>query len=371
MAVRTEPRRPCQWALPALAIMLGFMRIMSVAAKSSSPAYRGAPPPSSQHAPCGAGCDNCLESRMTTPGGVAFQKHECSNPAPPATQPNPDAASPDWKPVIDRPEPTVAPVTSGGQLPPGYIVVPVVMQPCGLSCAKCTSQSSTRNGTTVTLYSCADPPSKRAGPGPARAPVGPLSPTGASLPYEGPRHPDSQRSNNALGAATAEGAQCQNGETFNSDYNVCTEYTGAMWTAMRWPCQLVRQAWSQCDEKSCRSDTIVPFIEHDVNCQGTGRDLVLSASFKGLYHGWEDRHRLISAALATQDGQCGFFSNGFWSPTQITLRDYATEAWINMDFKGVCQDPGASVKSVGDLSQTLASTLDWNAISALEYVHVI
>jgi hypothetical protein len=381
---------------------------------------------------------------MTTPGGVAFQGHECSSPVPPATQPNPDAASPDWKPVIERPEPTVAPAICGGQLPPGYMVVPVVMQPCGLSCTKCTSKSSTSNGTTVTLYFCADPPSKRARPGPARAPADPPSslgvsvsgpvhapadppspsgvsvsgpvgapadppspldvsvsgPAGAladppspsgvsvsgpvgppadppspldvSVSHRRPSLPDSQGSNTSPRAATAEGEQCQNGETLNSNYNICAGYTGAAWTANGWPCDRVKKAFDQCDENSCRPDTIVAYSQQNVNCQGNGRQVVVFASFKGSYHGWEDRDRLIQAALETQNGQCG--SNpvglGWWIPTQITLRNYANGPWMNMDFKSVCQD-GEVGRSVGDLSQTLASTLDWKAISTLEYVNLI
>jgi hypothetical protein len=309
---------------------------------------------------------------MTTPGGVAFQKHECSNPVPPAMQPNPNAASPDWKPVIERPEPTVAPATSGGQLPSGYMVVPVVMQPCGPICAKCTSQSSTSNGTTVTLYSCADPPRHQAAPGPGRAPTDPLSSTGASLPSGGPSLPESQRSNTSMGAATAEGSECNSGESYDWDHNVCVRLVGGAWIANGWPCNMVKKAWDQCDEKSCRSNKIVAYRQDNTyNCNGGGRSVVLYATFSGTYNGWADRERMIKAALRTQYYQCGNWNNeGWWIPTQITLRDYDRGAWMNMDFEGVCYDP-AVVRPEGDLLESLASTLDWKDIAALKYINVV
>ncbi len=377
MAAFVEAPHGRPWVLPALAFVLALVTLGSAAAKSV-PA--SAPPsPSHTSGPCGPDCDSCLESTITTPGGVAIHSAECTDPAPPETEPNPNAVSPNWIPVVERHEPTVAPGACASTLPPGYMVMTAIGQPCGPSCANCTSQSTTRNGTSVTFYSCADPPTMHTPPVPgvpqASAPSDALSPTAASFPHGAPSLHGAHPANRSSGSTEAMKCNTQVGEYYDAAHDVCVGYSGAEWTHNGWPCNIIWRAWDFCDENSCRSNTVVVYDEATNRCpSGTGNYLTVQAKFGGAYKGWGDRDRFIRAANSIKDGQCGTFntwSQGWYTPARVWIRDYNTNAWMNMDFSTVCLNKRASLQPPADILEDLVSDLKWEAIAALKLVSVI
>lgn len=134
------------------------------------------------------------------------------------------------------------------------------------------------------------------------------------------------------------------GEAWDSNFQTCVGFNGVAQSGDGWPHNLIWAFWSHCIQFQCSADTVKLWETRTraFACfrggASVGWKIVVMGRATGYYKGWADRNNFISAALATQGGNVGWwhFPGGWYMPTSIWMRNNKDGGRMNMDIWTVC-----------------------------------